>query len=163
MVYRPVCKLLKKRGANLRNFTKGGANLKKILSLKPKLGPWQTGDGNFTFTCPDLSREQRFDHENVPAVLGIYPGFAKRKVNIAALPCPNHAHRGCGYKWLLHNDPKFSDRQVWSKQCSLMGICTVCHWVCIFWSHYSMVKPPCSNFRVIYTANISGVRTFTVL
>ena len=35
----------------------------------------------------------------------------------------------------------------------------------IFWTHYSTVKPPCSNFRVI-TANSSGVwifRIFTVV
>ena len=30
---------------------------------------------------------------------------------------------------------------------------TVCHSVCIFWTHYSMVKQPCPNFRVI-TANV---------
>ena len=41
---------------------------------------------------------------------------------------------------------------------------TVCNAVCILWMQYSMVKPPCSNFRVI-TANFSGVwifRIFTV-
>ena len=26
---------------------------------------------------------------------------------------------------------------------------TVCHSVCIFWTHYSMVEPHCSNFRII--------------
>ena len=35
---------------------------------------------------------------------------------------------------------------------NLIRVYTVCHSVCIFWIHYSMVKPPCSNFRVI-TAN----------
>ena len=32
----------------------------------------------------------------------------------------------------------------------------VCHSVSIFWMHYSMVKPHCSNFRII-TANVSVV------
>ena len=42
---------------------------------------------------------------------------------------------------------------------------TVYNSVCIFWMHYSMVKPSCSNFRVI-TTNFWGVqmfRHFTVL
>ena len=34
---------------------------------------------------------QGFDHKNVPVVLGIYPGFAKRNVNISAVLWP---HRG---------------------------------------------------------------------
>ena len=33
--------------------------------------------------------------------------------------------------------------------------------VCIFWTHYSMIKPPFSNFRVI-TANFWGVRIFRI-
>ena len=37
--------------------------------------------------------------KNVPAVLGIYPGFAYRKVKIPAIHWP---HRGSGYKWLVH-------------------------------------------------------------
>ena len=41
----------------------------------------------------------------------------------------------------------FSDRQVWRS--SLIRVHTVCHFVCIFWTHYSMVKPHCSNFRII--------------
>ena len=32
---------------------------------------------------------------------------------------------------------------------------------CIFWVHYSSVKPSCSNFRVI-TANFLGVRIFRI-
>ena len=36
---------------------------------------------------------------------------------------------------------------------------TVCHSVCIVWTHYSMVEPHSSNFRVI-TTNILGVRIF---
>ena len=42
---------------------------------------------------------QGFDHKNVPAVLGIYPGFAKRKVNSSAVLW---SHRGYGYKRLVH-------------------------------------------------------------
>ena len=29
--------------------------------------------------------------------------------------------------------------------CSLIRVCTVCHSVYIFWTHYSKEKPPCSN------------------
>ena len=39
--------------------------------------------------------EQGFNHQNVPAVPGIYPGFAKRKVNSPAIPRPLLGH---GYK-----------------------------------------------------------------
>ena len=28
---------------------------------------------------------------------------------------------------------------------------TRCHYICIFWMHYSMVKPHCPNFRLIKT------------
>ena len=42
---------------------------------------------------------------------------------------------------------------------SLIWVCTVCHSVCIVWTHYSMVKPHISNFRVI-TTNVLGVRIF---
>ena len=48
---------------------------------------------------------------------------------------------------------------------SLSRVYTVCHYICIFWTYYSMVRPPCSNFRVI-TANYLGVqifRNFTVI
>ena len=34
----------------------------------------------------------------------------------------------------------------------------ICHSVCTMWSHYSIVKPPCSNFRVcscLYTTYIT--------
>ena len=47
---------------------------------------------------------------------------------------------------------------------SLIWVCTVCHSVCIVWTHYSMVEPHSSNFRVI-TTNFLGVgifRKFTV-
>ena len=36
---------------------------------------------------------------------------------------------------------------------------TVCHSVCIVWTHYSIVEPHSSNFRVI-TTNILGVQIF---
>ena len=32
---------------------------------------------------------------------------------------------------------------------SLIWVYTVCNSICIFWSHYSMVEPHCSNFRTI--------------
>ena len=37
----------------------------------------------------------------------------------------------------------------------LIRVYTVCHSACTFRMHYSMAKPPCSNFRII-TANFSG-------
>ena len=43
--------------------------------------------------------------------------------------------------------------------CSSIRVYTVCHSVCIVWTHYSMVEPHSSNFRVI-TTNLSGVRIF---
>ena len=49
------------------------------------------------------------------------------------------------------NDPKFSDRYAW--------VYTVFHSVCIVWTHYSIVEPHNSNFRVIRT-NFLGVRIF---
>ena len=44
-------------------------------------------------------------------------------------------------------------------QIRLLGVYTVCHSICIVWTHYSMIEPHCSNFRVI-TTNILGVRIF---
>ena len=41
----------------------------------------------------------------------------------------------------------------------LIRVYTVCHSVCIVWTHSSMVEPPSSNFRVI-TTNFWGVRIF---
>ena len=40
-----------------------------------------------------------------------------------------------------------------------MRVYTVCHSVCVVWTHYSMVEPHSSNFRVIIT-NVLGVRIF---
>ena len=58
-----------------------------------------------------------------------------------------------------HNDPKFSDRYACSSRSSLIRVYTVCHSVCIVWTHYSMVEPHSSKFRVI-TTNCLGVRIF---
>ena len=44
-------------------------------------------------------------------------------------------------------------------QSSLTRVYTVCHSICIVWTHYSMVEPHSSNFRVI-TTNFLGVRIF---
>ena len=47
----------------------------------------------------------------------------------------------------------------------LIKVYTVCHSVCIVWTHYSMVEPHSSNFRVIVT-NVLGVlifKDFTVI
>ena len=38
---------------------------------------------------------------------------------------------------------------------SLIRVYKVCNSVCIFWTHYSPIKPPCSNFRVIETKHFS--------
>ena len=46
-----------------------------------------------------------------------------------------------------------------SYRSSLIRVYTVCHSVCIIWTHYSMVEPHSSNFRVI-TTNFLGVRIF---
>ena len=42
---------------------------------------------------------------------------------------------------------------------SLIRVYTVCHSICIVWTHYSMVEPHGSNFRVIST-NFWGVQIF---
>ena len=65
-----------------------------------------------------------------------------------------------------HNVPKFSDRHVWANSAdpdrsSLIRVYTVCNFGHIFWVHYCLVKPSCSNFRVI-TANFLGVRIFRI-
>ena len=55
------------------------------------------------------------------------------------------------------NFPNFSDRHVWAN--SAVRVYTVCHSVCINWTHYSIVEPHSSNFRVI-TTYFLGVRIF---
>ena len=65
------------------------------------------------------------------------------------------------------NDPKFSDRYVWANSADpdqtaprgAVRVYTVCHYVCIVWTHCSMVEPHSSNSRVI-TTNILSVRIF---
>ena len=69
----------------------------------------------------------------------------------------------------FRNDPNFSDRYAWAngadpdqiapRGSSLIRVYTVCHSVCIVWTHYSMVEPHSLNFRVI-TTNFWGVRIF---
>ena len=65
------------------------------------------------------------------------------------------------YRTLHRNDPKFSDirtglgkqcrpRSECSKKSSLIKAYFVCQSVCSCWTHYSMVKPHSSNFRLIY-------------
>ena len=36
-----------------------------------------------------------------------------------------------------------------SERSSLIRVYTVGNSLCIFWAHYSKVKPPCSTFRVV--------------
>ena len=50
-------------------------------------------------------------------------------------------------------------RQTVQTQISLIRVYTVCHSVSIVWTHYYMVEPHSSNFRVI-TTNVFGVRIF---
>ena len=61
------------------------------------------------------------------------------------------------------NDPEFSDRYAWSNSAdpdqTALRVFTVCHSVCMVWTHYFMVEPHSSNFRVI-TATCLGVRIF---
>ena len=45
--------------------------------------------------------------------------------------------------------------------CLIRGY-TVCHTICIFWMHYSTVKPSCLNLRII-KPHFSGVRIFRVV
>ena len=42
---------------------------------------------------------------------------------------------------------------------SLIRVYTVCHSICIVWTHYSMAEPHSSNFRE-FTTNFLGVRIF---
>ena len=41
----------------------------------------------------------------------------------------------------------------------LIRVYTICHSVCIVWTHYTVVEPHSSHFRVI-TTNVLGVRKF---
>ena len=66
---------------------------------------------------------------------------------------------------VYRHDPKFLDRHVCANNVNpdqtLIRVYTVCHSVCNFWMHYPVVKPPCSNFRII-KSNFSGVRIFRI-
>ena len=71
------------------------------------------------------------------------------------------------WQTVYRNDPKFGQICL-GKQCrprsdcsrsSLIRFYTVCHSICIVWTHYSMVEPHSSNFRVI-TTNFLGVWIF---
>ena len=57
------------------------------------------------------------------------------------------------YTWANSADPDQTARS------SLIRVYTVCHSVCIVQTHYSMVEPHSSNFRVI-TTNVLGFRIF---
>ena len=67
---------------------------------------------------------------------------------------------------LYRKDFKFADRHICTSsakpdQTAPIRLYTICHSVYSFWMHYSMVKPPCSKFRVI-TAILSGVQIFRI-
>ena len=53
----------------------------------------------------------------------------------------------------VHCNHIFLNSQLWGQtvdfQIRLLQVYTICYCVCICWTHYSMVKPSCSNFRVI--------------
>ena len=73
--------------------------------------------------------------------------------------CCSHGEGYC-------NDPMFSDRHVWTNSVDpdLIRVYTVCHSVCMFWTPYSMLKPNCSNLRIITVnySGFSGVRIFRI-
>ena len=58
---------------------------------------------------------------------------------------------------LYRTDPKYLDRSVWANSADPYQLCNA---VCIFWMHFSTIKP-CSNFWVI-TANFLGVQIFGI-
>ena len=67
----------------------------------------------------------------------------------------NWMHCYCIEIFEYRNDPKFSDRYAWANSADPDQTAPVC----IIWTHYSMVGPHSSNFRVI-TTNVLGVRIF---
>ena len=75
-----------------------------------------------------------------------------------------HLHFGCITVMILSFRTDMPGQTV-QTQIRLIRVYTVCHSVRIVWTHYSMVEPHRSNFRVIAT-NILGVqifRKFTVM
>ena len=98
-------------------------------------------------------------HDTTPSHIILTLGWP-----VLALPGKSECQARSSYR----NDPKFSDRYAWANnvdpdqtapRSSLIRVYTVCHSVCIVWTHYSMVEPHSSNFRVI-TTNDLGVRIF---
>ena len=82
--------------------------------------------------------------------------------------CMKHVHIQCSYTWFKLTIMILSFRTVRSGQTLQTQIRLLLFQrlhclpsVCIFWTHYPMVKPPFSKFRVI-TANFSGVCTFRI-
>ena len=90
-----------------------------------------------------------------------------RKTQVCIIKKTKHSDTPIRNCCNCRNILKFSDRQVWANSAdpdqtaprSLIRVYTVCHSVCIVWTHYSMVEPHISNFRVI-TTNFLGVRIF---
>ena len=65
------------------------------------------------------------------------------------------------YLLLYRNDPKFLDRYAWANSVDPDQSDQVLH-ICIFWTHYSVIKRYCCNFRII-TAVSLGVKMFRIL
>ena len=69
-------------------------------------------------------------------------------------------------KICYRNYSKFSDRFAWANSADPdQTVFAICHSICIVWTHYSILEPHSSNFRVI-TTNFLGVqifRKFTVI
>ena len=61
-------------------------------------------------------------------------------VRVGSTPYQAFGQIGLGKQCRLRSD---------CSESSLIRVFTVCHSVCIFWTHYSMIKPHCSNFRII--------------
>ena len=110
--------------------------------------------------CHHVDREDIDQTGQMPRLIGVFAGRTCHFVGFIM--------RRLKY---LH-DPKYSDRQIWANSAcrprsdcslsSLIRVYTVCHSVCIFWTLYCMVKPPCSNFRII-TAIFWGVWIFWIV
>ena len=99
-----------------------------------------------------------------------YPEWVKVTENLVSMQENLFCHQSVLWKLVRYaillllavyrNDPKFSDRYAWENSAPsslILRIYTVFQSVCTIWTHYSMVEPQSSNFRVI-TANFLGVR-----
>ena len=89
--------------------------------------------------------KNRFSHDVAPISImyasfhlgGLFIGLAKNSVTVMILNFRIDRFRQTVYThWPDQTAPE-------------IRVYTVCHSVCIFWSLCSMVKPHCSNFRVI--------------